>query len=424
MNKKKITSILIFFIVVLITFNFNQVRSLLRANLPDNTKVFIKELFFGQQYMSEIQTYRLSNYNQKSLPETQFETINLKKINLDIKSTDRIHYNKAKGAQIKSKKFFLEFADKNLVVVGYDGKFNFVEDLNEPILKSIPSNLDKLDIYSVLDIAYIKKEIYVSLSSFRNKEANCTYFELLKAKFNTKELVFDKIYETNVCLENTLGGRIIGHNHNNIDGILLTTGASDKEKYLAQKDDSPYGKILFLSLDGKIKNIFSKGHRNPQGLLKYRDVILSTEHGPYGGDEINKIIFGKNYGFPISSYGDSYHFDEILHKRQDYTFEKNHIKNNFTEPIFSFVPAVGISEIINVPETFSKYWYNNFLITSLNGNSIYRVKFDDGFNKILFLEKIFIGERIRDIKFNKKLNSFVLALEESGSLGILSSPQS
>ena len=95
---------------------------------------------------------------------------------------------------------------------------------------------------------------------------------------------------------------------------------------------------------------------------------------------------------------------------QDYTFEKNHIKNNFTEPIFSFVPAVGISEIINVPETFSKYWYNNFLITSLNGNSIYRVKFDDGFNKILILEKIFIGERIRDIKFNKKLNSFVYQL--------------
>ncbi len=424
MNKKKITLILLFFIVVLITFNFNQVRSVLRANLPHNTKVFIKELVFGKQYISEIQTYRLSNYNQKSLPKTEFETINLKKINLDIKSTERIHYNKAKGAKIKSKKFYLEFADENLIVVGYDGKFNFIENLNDPVLKVISSNLDELDIYSVLDIAYIKKEIYISLSSFRNAKSSCSYLELLKAKFNKKKLNFKKVYETNVCLENTLGGRIIDYKHNNNDGVLLSTGASDKERHLAQKDDSPYGKILFLSLDGKIKKNFSKGHRNPQGLLKYQDVVLSTEHGPYGGDEVNKIVFEKNYGFPVASYGDSYFFDKIFENRQNYEFKKNHIKNNFVEPIFSFVPAIGISEIINVPETFSKYWYNNFLITSLNGRSIYRVKFDDNFNKLLFLEKIFIGERIRDIKFNKKLNSFILALEESGSLGVLSSPQS
>ena len=51
------------------------------------------------------------------------------------------------------------------------------------------------------------------------------------------------------------------------------------------------------------------------------------------------------------------------------------------------------------------------------------MKFDENFTKIQFYEKIFIGERIRDIKYSKLLNSFILALEESGSLGILSSPQ-
>ena len=45
------------------------------------------------------------------------------------------------------------------------------------------------------------------------------------------------------------------------------------------------------------------GHRNPQGLLVFDNIVLSTEHGPRGGDEINKIMFGKNYGWPISSYG-------------------------------------------------------------------------------------------------------------------------
>ena len=69
-------------------------------------------------------------------------------------------------------------------------------------------------------------------------------------------------------------------------------------------DDSDIGKILFINLDNYKKIIFSKGHRNPQGLLNIDNKnILSTEHGPYGGDEINKIIFGKNYGWPIASYG-------------------------------------------------------------------------------------------------------------------------
>ena len=67
---------------------------------------------------------------------------------------------------------------------------------------------------------------------------------------------------------------------------------------------------------------------------------------------------------------------------------------------------------------------NNYLVTSLNGKSIYRVEIDDQFNKVLFVEKIYIGERIRDIKYSKILNSFILALEDSGSLGLLSSPQS
>ena len=69
------------------------------------------------------------------------------------------------------------------------------------------------------------------------------------------------------------------------------------------------------------------------------DFILSTEHGPKGGDEINKIILGKNYGWPISSYGESYANDDLK-------YHKSHIENKFEEPIFSFVPSIGISEIV------------------------------------------------------------------------------
>jgi glucose/arabinose dehydrogenase len=174
-----------------------------------------------------------------------------------------------------------------------------------------------------------------------------------------------------------------------------------------------------MSLDGEKKVMFSKGHRNPQGLLSTGKVILSTEHGPYGGDEINKIEYGKNYGYPKSSYGDSYNFEKILNSRSEYNFKKSHADYLFEEPIFSFVPSIGISEIIKVPNNFSKYWQNNFLVSSLNGRTLYRVEFNETYSKIKYLEPIRLGERIRDIKYIPKLNAFVLALEDTGSISFM-----
>ena len=150
-----------------------------------------------------------------------------------------------------------------------------------------------------------------------------------------------------------------------------------QESYLAQDDNSLYGKILFIDFENQNAQIISKGHRNPQGLLVDKGIILSTEHGPYGGDEINKIILDGNYGWPLSSYGENYKYStKILKDRNDYILKKSHYDYNYIEPIYSFVPSIGISEIIKVPNNFSKYWKNNYLITSLNGRSLYRVLFD------------------------------------------------
>ena len=87
--------------------------------------------------------------------------------------------------------------------------------------------------------------------------------------------------------------------------------------------------------------------------------------------------------------------------------------------IFSFVPAIGISQLIKLPNNFSNQWNNNFIIASLNARSLYRIKFDNNYNKILFYEKIYIGQRIRDIKYHDKISAILLALEDKGQLGIL-----
>jgi len=146
-------------------------------------------------------------------------------------------------------------------------------------------------------------------------------------------------------------------------------------------------------------------------------LILSTEHGPYGGDEINKIIPNKNYGWPISSYGETYEFKI---GESEFKYSKNHKIKKFEEPIFSFVPSIGgISEIIKIPNNFSRYWQDNFFVASLNGSSLFRIKFDENFEKVIFLEKINLLDRIRDIIYINKINSFALAMEDHGEIWLL-----
>ena len=77
------------------------------------------------------------------------------------------------------------------------------------------------------------------------------------------------------------------------------------------------------------------------------------------------------------------------------------------------MPSIGINQIIKVPDSFSIFWKNNYLVTSLNRGSIYRIQLDKNFNKLISAEEIFIGKRIRDIIYVNGFNVFLLALEGS-----------
>ena len=78
----------------------------------------------------------------------------------------------------------------------------------------------------------------------------------------------------------------------------------------------------------------------------------------------------------------------MLKKNKNKKYLKNHLENNFEEPIFfSFVPSIGISEIIKIPNKFSKNWADNFLLASLNGGSLYKIKFNKNFDKIIYKKK-------------------------------------
>ena len=176
-------------------------------------------------------------------------------------------------------------------------------------------------------------------------------------------------------------------------------------------------KIIEINDDNLKYKIFSKGHRNILGLHVDKNIILATENGPRGGDEINKIEKNKNYGWDIASYGENYKKTDSNEK----DYKNSHEDFGFEEPLISFVPSIGISEIIKIDNNFSKKWQNNYLVASLNYKHLLRVKFNNSFTKTIYVEKIFIGERIRDLIYLEEDNIILFAMESSGSIGFLQS---
>ena len=420
-NKFLLSSILL---IILIISNFDKVRSFARANLPHQYKVLVKEIFFGKKYLDEVNFYRQLGYNRFQLPQSQFVDFEFRKIPLKDLEGVQTHYNIISKNKKTVNKFFLEDLDDSLLIASATGEFKISIDYKFDNFEKIDTNLKDLNVFELADISVVKNNIFISYT-IKNNDKDCVFVSIAKANINKAYLFFELFYTEEKCTfaTNGIGGRIYPYNFNNKEGFLFTTAATGKMRDFAQDLDSFFGKIWFFDLSTKKKNLFSSGHRNPQGLIVFENQIISTEHGPYGGDEINKINFGNNYGYPISSYGElySFKFEKEKLKKPLYELSKSHIEMNFEEPIFSFVPSIGISEIERIPNDFSSYWADNFLITSLNGRTIYRIKFDKNYNKVIYSEPMFLGERIRDIKYINSQKIIALALEETGSIGIISS---
>ena len=119
--------------------------------------------------------------------------------------------------------------------------------------------------------------------------------------------------------------------------------------------------------------------------------IISTEHGPKGGDELNIILRNENYGWPIVTHGTTY---ESL-KAYDYASVVPGRHTGFKKPIFSWTPGIGISNLLEI-QNFDERWDNDLIISSLKNMSLYRIRLDE--EKVLFSERIWIGSRIRDIE--------------------------
>lgn len=349
---------------------------------------------------------------------------------------------------------YLEAYNNNLITATGDGFFFRSTIDNNKIdiknFKKIKSNIHSFKEYSdirnpgwlsIKDIKFYENDIFLSITEEVKK--NCFNLSILRSDINDlKEFEFKKIYNMEQCTSSDVneflgwqsGGRIEfykGH-------ILLTVGDFRNRSH-PQNDKSLFGKLLAINLETNETLIISKGHRNQQGLLVDGNIIVSTEHGPAGGDEINihRNVFNQmkipNYGWPEASYG--VHYQKVLNLNNvKGTYEdlikiaplkKSHKENGFIEPIKYFAPgSVAASEIEKSNKVFDKNFTNDFYFGVLRNNlkyrgRLYHFKFDNKFEQIIFEDEIILKERIRDIVIPKNSENMYLLLESIPAIGVV-----
>jgi glucose/arabinose dehydrogenase len=267
----------------------------------------------------------------------------------------------------------------------------------------------------------INQYVYLSFAKGTEKDNATT---LIRAKFDGKTLSeVTQIFETNPHKKGTnhFGARILFLPDKT---LLLSLGEGFDYKEDAQNLMSDFGKIMHLRDDGtpiddqtfstsndqnvkSHKGIFSYGHRNPQGLAfdKATNTIYENEHGPRGGDEINVLVAGKNYGWPKITYGVDYTGLPISDKVA---------MDGMEQPLLYWVPSIAPSGMTFYDKDLFADWKGDLLVSALAGEQLRRVELKAG--KVL-KQETFLTElktRFRNIATAPDASIWVLTDEPEG----------
>jgi aldose sugar dehydrogenase len=206
------------------------------------------------------------------------------------------------------------------------------------------------------------------------------------------------------------------------DGSLIFTTGEGNMKTPSQDMGSHWGKVLRIMDDGSpatdnpfqarvdaVQEIYSYGHRNPQGLAVHPTTgkIYSTEHGPRGGDELNLVEPGKNYGWPEATYGYEYRGPRV----SDHT-----ALPGMTDPLINWTPSIAASGLDFYTGDKFPQWHGDLFAGGLILRQVRRIIFDDDNQTIIGEETLQFGERIRDVRQGPDGYLYVLTDERNGKL--------
>lgn len=208
------------------------------------------------------------------------------------------------------------------------------------------------------------------------------------------------------------------------DGYLFITLGENNDRPTAQDLDKLQGKVVRIFPDGKVPDdnpfvgqsgvrpeIWSYGHRNPQGaaLNPWNGTVWENEHGPRGGDEVNIIERGKNYGWPLATHGINYSLQPIPEA-------KGKSVEGAVDPHHVWEKSPGVSGMAFYDADRFKPWQQNLFIGALVSQELIRLQFDG--DKVVHEERLLgdLKQRIRDVRQGPDGYLYVLTDEEEGSL--------
>jgi glucose/arabinose dehydrogenase len=198
------------------------------------------------------------------------------------------------------------------------------------------------------------------------------------------------------------------------DGFLYMTLGERTDRDRSQSLDSHGGKILRLRDDGTPApgnpfegkpgakpEIYSYGHRNAQGLAFHPETaeLWANEHGPQGGDELNIIKPGKNYGWPVVTHGREYGPNGALVSKQTW-------REDIEDPMLIWSPSIGISGLMFYTGDKFPFWKNQIFVGGLSGLRVDRVAFNEK-GGLLGRDTIMLNHRVRDVRQGPDGNIYV-----------------
>jgi aldose sugar dehydrogenase len=191
--------------------------------------------------------------------------------------------------------------------------------------------------------------------------------------------------------------------------LFMTVGdrgarpAGDLHRHASQDPSNHQGTVLRLHDDGRVPSdnpfvgrddalpeIWSYGHRNPQGLVIHPETgeVWSNEHGPRGGDEVNLTLAGRNYGWPVIGYGIDY---------DGSTIHQGTHREGMEQPVHHWTPSIATSGMLIYTGDAFPAWRGDFFVGGLVGQQIARLTMDG--HQVVSEETLFEGlHRIRDIR--------------------------
>lgn len=186
-------------------------------------------------------------------------------------------------------------------------------------------------------------------------------------------------------------------------GERMAPPRGDLEAHPAQDLANHHGVLVRINEDGSVPldnpyvgradakaEIWSYGHRNAQGLVVHPTTgeLWLTEHGPQGGDELNRIVEGANYGWPVIGYGVNYRSGSAIHGGTH--------RDGMEQPVKVWVPSIGVSGLAVYQGDAFPHWQGSFLAGGLSGKRITLIHFRDGdFREETLIQGL---GRVRDVR--------------------------